>query len=194
MRFTITVFTVLLTLYCTSAFAQVRKWVDEKGTVHYEATGPEQPPKAAPGESNPNARRPIERNHGGLTLGDDESAFTAGSKGRHLAKHGADGNYYQYSGPLPEGALSTGALFVGGRLALILVEYNLAPGGWEQLLNQTSATYGPPTGDTRTAVWNDSTTSLTLTHEANGNITVVLQDQSMLSKYSEQLRAALPKF
>ena len=35
-------------------------------------------------------------------------------------------------------------------------------GGWEQLIKQTTEKYGPPKGDARTALWNDGTTSLTL--------------------------------
>ena len=67
-------------------------------------------------------------------------------------------------------------------------------GGWEQLVKQTTEKYGPPLGDARNTLWNDGTTSLSFRHESSGNITIILEDVAMMAKYSEQERAALPKF
>jgi hypothetical protein len=43
-------------------------------------------------------------------------------------------------------------------------------------------------------VWNDGVSVLSLQREPNGNITVTLEDFAATSRYSEQVRAALPKF
>jgi len=195
MRLIISVVAILAICSPTPVFAQVKQWVDEKGTVHYEATGPGQPKTINPSQPKPNARRPLERNHAGLTLGDNEASFTAAKKGDYAAKIGPDGNYYRYSGTLPEGAVNMGDLFIAGRLALIMIEYrDFGLGGWEQLIKQTSEKYGAPQGDTATAVWNDGATGLTLKHETSGNITIWLEDFAATSRYSEQEKAALPKF
>jgi len=165
--------------------------VDEKGTVHYEATGPG-PPKTP---SKPNARRPLDRNHAGLTLGDNEASFTAAKRGDYAGKIGLDGNYYRYTGSLPEGAVNLGTLFVAGRLASMMIDYrDFGLGGWEQLVKQTSEKYGPQIGDERNACWNDGVTALCFKHELSGNIVITLEDFAAMSKYSEQERAALPKF
>lgn len=195
MRLTISGCALLAIFFSTPAFTQVWQWVDEKGIVHYEAIGPKGAKNTNPPQPKPNALQPIERNHAGLRLGDDESPFTASQKGVNLGKIGAEGNFYRYSGALPEGAIDMGVLFVTGRLALITIEYrDFGLGGWEQLVKQTVEKYGPALGDTRTAVWNDGTTALTLTHESRGDITVTLEDSAVMAKYSEQARAALPKF
>jgi hypothetical protein len=195
MRLIISVLAILVTLSSTPAFTQVKKWVDEKGIVHYEASGPAQPKTAEPNQPKPNARGPLDRNHAGVALGDNEASFTASQKGEYAGKSGADGNYYRYTGPLPEGAINLGSLFVTGRLAFITIQYrDFGLGGWEQLIKQTTAKYGPPSGDPRMAVWNDGTTVLSFRHESNGNITVILEDFAVMSKYSEQQKAALPKF
>jgi len=81
MRLIISVVAILAICSPTPVFAQVKQWVDEKGTVHYEATGPGQPKTINPSQPKPNARRPLERNHAGLTLGDNEASFTAAKKG-----------------------------------------------------------------------------------------------------------------
>jgi hypothetical protein len=44
------------------------------------------------------------------------------------------------------------------------------------------------------AVWHDGTTLLSLKHQPNGNIAITLEDVAAMSRYSEQDRAALPKF
>lgn len=177
------------------AAAQVKSWVDKSGIVHYEGTGPNQPESASPPQLKPNTRHPIERNHANLTLGDDESSFIASHKGVYLGKSGSEGNYYRYSGSLPKGAINMGLFFVTGRLAFVSVEYHdLGAGGWEQLVKQTSDKYGPPLGDTQSAIWNDGTTTLTLKHESNGDITILLEDFAAMSKYSEEQKASLPKF
>ena len=195
MRLIISVLAILVTLSSTPAFTQVKKWVDEKGIVHYEAIGPAQPKTTSPNPPKPNARRPLDRNHAGLTLGDNEASFTAAQKGEYAGKSGPDGNYFRYTGPLPEGAIALGALFVTGRLAFITIQYrDFGLGGWDQLIKQTTEKYGSPTGDPRMAVWNDGTTVLSFRHESDGNITTILEDFAAMSKYSEQERAALPKF
>jgi hypothetical protein len=194
MRLTIAIAVVLASLCFAPASAQIRQWVDEKGTIHYEATGPARPTNAGSLQPKANARKLIERNHGGLRLGDDESAFTATHNKEKVETNNPEGNYYRYSGPLPEGARQAGAFFVDGRLALILIEYDLGFGSWQPLINQTSEKYGPPAGDSQTAVWNDGVTALTLRHESTGSVTILLEDQTAMSKYADRLRAALPKF
>ena len=197
MRFTIfglVLFAILLYFYSSLAFTQVTQWRDEKGTVHLEATGPKGPRNTNSPQPKPNALRPIERNFANLRLGDDESPFTAAKKGVRIGNNGYDGNFYSYSGALPEGATNLGVLFSTGRLALIMIEYlDFGSGGWEQLVKETTKNYGPALGDTRTMVWNDGMTLLTLQHESNGNITVTLEDFAAMAKYSDQERAALPK-
>jgi hypothetical protein len=88
-----------------------------------------------------------------------------------------------------------GALFVAGRLALILIDYrDLRLGGWEHLVKQTTDKYGPPIGDERSAGWNDGIVYLNFKHEPSGNIVITLEDLAVMSKYSEREKAALPKF
>ena len=195
MRLTISVLAILTTFSSIPAFAQVKKWMDEKGVVHYEAIGPGPPQTSNADQPKPNARRPLDRNHAGLTLGDDESSFTAAQKGDYAGKIGSDGKYYRYTATLPEGATNMGALFVTGRLALMMIDYRaLGLGGWEQLVKQTTEKYGPPMGDQRTADWNDGATALSFRHELSGNIKITLEDLAVMSKYSDQEKAALPKF
>jgi hypothetical protein len=195
MRHAIRFVAILAIFSFTPAFAQIKQWVDEKGIVHYEATGTEKPESVDPNQPKPNTRRTLERNHAGLTLGDNEASFVATKKGDYAGKVGADGNYYRFSGTLPEAAVNMGDLFINGRLALIRVEYHdLGLKGWNQLVKQTAEKYGPPQGDARTAVWSDGTTGLTFKYESSGTITIWLEDLAATSKYSEQERAALPKF
>ena len=195
MRLIISVLAILTTLSSTTAFAQVKKWVDEKGIVHYEAIGSGRPKTLNADQPKPNASRPLDRNHAGLTLGDDESSFIAAQKGDYAGKSGPDGNYYRYTGSLPEGAISMGALFVASRLALMMIDYrDFGLGGWDQLVKQTTEKYGPPMGEGRTADWNDGATALSFKHELSGNIMITLEDSAVMSKYSEREKAALPKF
>ena len=98
MRLIISVLAILTTLCFTPAFAQVKEWVDEKGIVHYEAIGADPPKTPNADQPKPNARRPLDRNHAGLTLGDDEASFIAAQKGENAVKSGPDGNYYRYTG------------------------------------------------------------------------------------------------
>jgi hypothetical protein len=179
----------------TPAFAQVRQWVDKSGTIHFEGIGPQGPKSTSSSRPVTNARRPIDRNFANLRLGDDESPFTAAKRGVYIANDGYDGNFYRYSGPLPEGAYNMGVLFSTGRLAVIVVEYrNFGSAGWDQLVRETTKQYGPALGETGLMYWNDGITLLSLQHESNGNITATLEDVAAISKYSEQVRAALPKF
>lgn len=195
MRFTISGFVLLAIFFSTPAFTQVKQWIDQKGTVHFEGTGPQGPKNTNSSQPEPNAPRPIERNFANLRLGDDESPFIASKKGVHIANDGYDGNFYSYSGALPEGAINMGVLFSTGRLALIMIEYrDFGSEGSDQLVKETTKKYGPALGDTRTMVWNDGITLLSLQHEPSGNITATLEDFAATSKYSEQVRAALPKF
>jgi len=195
MRLIVFVVAVLVTLSPAAAFTQVKQRVDEKGVVHYEAVGPAQPKTPNTTQPKPNARRPIDRNHAGLTLGDNEASFTAAKNGDYVGKSGADGNYYRYTGTLPEGAVAMGVLFVAGRLAFLNIEYrDFGLGGWQQLVKETTEKYGPPMGDAQTATWNDGVTALSFRHDPGGNIVIVLEDFSVMAKYSEQEKAALPKF
>jgi hypothetical protein len=195
MRLIISVLAILATLLAAPAFSQVKKWVDKNGVVHYEGTGPAQPKTPDSNQPKPNIRGALDRNHAGLTLGDNEASFTAAQKGEYAGKSGSDGNYYRYAGTLPEGAISLGALFTAGRLAYMRIDYrDFGLGGWEQLVKQTTEKYGPPKGDAQTTLWNDGTTALSFRHESSGNITIILEDVAMMAKYSEQERAALPKF
>jgi hypothetical protein len=195
MRLIISVLAILTFLSSTPAFAQVKKWVDEKGIVHYEAIGTGRPTTLNTDQPKPNARRPLERNHAGLTLGDDESSFKAAQKGNYAGKSGPDGNYYRYTGTLPEGAINMGALFVASRLALMMIDYrDFGVGGWEQLVKETTEKYGQPMGEGRTAGWSDGATALSFKHDLSGNIMITLEDLAVMSKYSEREKAALPKF
>jgi hypothetical protein len=195
MRLIISVLAILTTLCSTPAFAQVKEWVDEKGIVHYEAIGADPPKTPNADQPKPNASRPLDRNHAGLTLGDDEASFKAAQKGDYAGKIGPDGNYYRYTGTLPEGAINMGALFVAGRLALMMIDYrDFGLGGWDQLVKQTTEKYGPPMGDGRNADWNDGATALSFKHELSGNIMITMEDLAVMSKYSDQEKAALPKF
>jgi hypothetical protein len=195
MRLIISVLAILTTLSSIPAFAQVKKWVDEKGIVHYEAIGSGRPKTPNVDQPKPNARRPLDKNHAGLTLGDNEASFTAAQKGDYAGKIGPDGNYYRYTGTLPEGAINMGALFVAGRLALMMIDYrDFGLGGWEQLVKQTTDKYGPPIGEGQTADWNDGASALNFKHELSGNIKITLEDLAVMSKYSDQEKAALPKF
>jgi hypothetical protein len=197
MRLIISVLAIVLTftLSSTSAFPQVKQRVDEKGVVHYEAIGPDQPKTANTNQPKPNARRPLDRSHAGLNLGDNESSFTAAKKGDYVGKSGADGNYYRYTGTLPEAAINMGVLFVVGRLAFLTIEYrDFGLKGWEQLVKETTEKYGPPMGDAQSAAWNDGVTALSLRREPNGNTMIILEDFLVMAKYSEQEKTALPKF
>jgi hypothetical protein len=195
MRLIISVLAILTTLSSTFAFAQVKKWVDGKGIVHYEAIGTGRPQVPNADQPKPNARRALDRSHAGLTLGDDEASFKAAQKADNAGKSGPNGNYYRYTGTLPEGAINMGVLFVAGRLAFMMIDYrDFGLGGWDQLVKQTSEKYGPPMGDGRTADWNDGATALSFKHELSGNIKITLEDSAVMSKYSDQEKAALPKF
>jgi hypothetical protein len=191
----IPVLAILTTLFSTPVFAQVKKWLDEKGIVHYEVIGTGRPKTPDADQPPPNARRSLDRNHAGLALGDDESSFVAAQKGDYTGKIGPEGNYYRYTGTLPEGAISMGTLFVTGRLALMMIHYrDFGLGGWDQLVKQTTEKYGSPIGDGGNAGWNDGATALSFKHETSGNIVIALEDLAVMSKYSEEEKAALPKF
>ncbi len=180
----------------TPAFTQIKQWVDEKGTVHYEAYESNRPKNTEPRQGKASAIQPIiARSHGGFSLGDDESSFKAFQRGIFLGKSGPEANYYRYSGDLPLGGIDMGLMFIDGRLAFIVIQYrDFGLGGWDQLIKQTTKNYGPPTEDSQTAVWNDNTTALTLTRESTGNIVMTLEDLTPMAKYSDQARTALPKF
>src|SRR5215467_4046635 len=194
MRLIIFVGAILVALPSTSAFTQVKQRVDEKGVVHYEATGPE-PKTANTNQPRPNAHRTIDRSHAGVTLGDNEASFIAAKNGDYIGKSGADGNFYRYTGTLPEAAITMGVLFVVGRLAFLTIEYrDFGLKGWEQLVKETTEKYGPPMGDAQSAAWNDGVTALSLRREPNGNTMIILEDFLVMAKYSEQEKAALPKF
>jgi hypothetical protein len=194
MRYTICGFVLVVVFFSTPAFTQVKQWIDKKGIVHFEGTGPQGAKNTNSAQPQPNAPRPIDRNLANLRLGDDESPFTASKKGVHIANDGYEGNYYSYSGALPEGAINMGVLFSTGRLALITIEYrDFGSEAWDQLVKETTKKYGPPKGDTILLVWNDGITLLNLQRESSGNITVTLEDFAAMSKYSDQVRAALPK-
>jgi hypothetical protein len=195
MRCTIFAFVVLAIFITTPAFTQVKQWTDKNGVVHFEAAGRPGAKNTNSPQTKTNALRPIDRNFATLRLGDDESTFTAAKKGVQVANTGDDGNFYSYSSALPEGAINMAVLFTTGRLALIMIEYrDFGSAGWDQLVNETSKKYGQALGDSRTAVWHDGTTLLSLQHQLSGNITVRLEDVAAMAKYSEQERAALPKF
>lgn len=116
------IFSFFIVCFATPVRGQVRWWRDKSGILHIEGKG--SAPADPAGKDEPrNTDKMIDRKHAGLTLGDDESAFKAAGKGIFTGKSGADGNYYRYTTNLPPGAVSGGALFVTGRLALILVEY-----------------------------------------------------------------------
>ena|ERR1043166_5183873 len=195
MRNLTAVLAFLVTMWSTPAFAQVKQWVDENGVVHYEASGPEQPKKPAPGPPKLSARYPLERSHAGLTLGENESDFVSNKKGDLVGDIGADAHYYRYGGILPVGADKIGILFVAGKLAFVTVEYrDLGRGGWQAIMKQLAERHGPAAGDAKTAAWNDGKTGLRYRQESNGKITVTLEDVSPMSNYSEQEKAAVPKF
>lgn len=195
MRCTIFAFVVLAIFFSTPAFTQVKQWTDKNGVVHFEAIGRQGAKNTNSPQSKNNALRPIDRNFATLRLSDDESTFTAAKKGVQITNNGDGGNFYSYSNALPEGAINMAVLFTTGRLALIMIEYrDFGSAGWDQLVNETSEKYGPPLGDSRTAVWRDGTTLLRFQHQLSGNITVRLEDVAAMSRYSEQERAALPKF
>jgi len=195
MRCTIFTFLALAFLFTTPGFTQVKQWTDKNGVVHFEAVGRHGVTNTNPSQTKTNARRPIERSFATLRLGDDESTFTGAKKGVQIANNGDGGNFYSYLSALPEGANNMGVLFNTGRLAMITIEYrDFGSAGWNQLVNETTNKYGPPLGDSRTAVWHDGTTLLSLKHQSNGNIAVALEDVAAMSRYSEQDRAALPKF
>jgi len=181
----------------TPASTQIRQWVDEKGVVHYEAEGAGQPKTSAPTPADPkiSARRPLDRSNAGLTLGEDEAAFVEAKKGDLIGDLGEGGHYYRYNGLLPAGASKIGILFVAGKLAFITVEYrDLGRGGWEAVRKQLTERHGPAAGDAKTADWNDGRTGLRYKQEANGSITVTLEDVLPMSNYSEQQKAQIPKF
>ena len=195
MRCTLFSFVLLAIFISTPAFTQVKQWTDKNGVVHFEAVGRQGAKNTNSPQTKTNALRPIDRNFATLRLGDDESTFTAAKKGVQIANNGDGGNFYSYSSALPEGAITMGVLFNTGRLALIMVEYrDFGSAGWDQLVKETTNKYGPPLGDSLTAVWHDGTTLLSLKHQPNGNIAVALEDVAAMSRYSEQERAALPKF
>lgn len=88
-----------------------------------------------------------------------------------------------------------GTLFVAGRLALMMIDYrDFGLGGWDQLVKQTTEKYGSPIGDERNAGWNDGATALSFKHEMDGNTMITLEDLAVMSKYSTEEKAALPKF
>src|SRR5437773_1802029 len=92
MRLIISVVAILAICSPTPVFAQVKQWVDEKGTVHYEATGPGQFKTINPSQLKFNARRFLERNHVGFTLKDNEASFTTAKKDDYTGKINPDGN------------------------------------------------------------------------------------------------------
>jgi len=189
--------TLAVILFSTPAFTQVRQWVDEKGVVHYEAEGAGQPKAPSPTPADPkiSARRPLDRSNAGLTLGEEEAAFVEAKKGDPMGDLGEDGHYYRYNGLLPAGASKIGILFVGGKLAFIVVEYrDLGRGGWEAVRKQLTERHGPAAGDAKTADWNDGRTGLRYKQEASGSITVTLEDVLPMSNFSEQQKAQVPKF
>jgi len=188
------IFSLLILFFATPVRGQVRWWRDKNGILHIEGTNPARA-EAQGKELPPNTSKMIDRKHAGLTLGDDESAFKAAGKGIFTGKSGVDGNYYQYTTNLPPGAVSGGALFVTGRLALILLEYtDTALGGWDGLIKQTTQRYGAPFGDSRSVAWSDGATTLSFTRESNGNITCIVDDTPVMAKEMEAQKVAAPKF
>ena len=177
------------------AYGQVTQWTDDHGIVHYESIGPRAGAVRDPPRPKPNALRAIERDHAGLRLGDDESSFVAAKRGYVVGTSGTDGNYYRCTGPVPEGVISMGALFSGGRLALIAIEYrDFGLRAWQQLKDTTAKKYGAPFGDSESLSWNDGVTEIALKLEPSERITATLEDFAAMARYSEEQRAALPKF
>ena len=88
MRCTIFTFLALAIFFATPAFSQVKQWTDKNGVVHFEAVGRQGATNTKPPQTKTNARRPIDRNFATLSLGDDESPFTAAKKGVQIANNG----------------------------------------------------------------------------------------------------------
>ncbi len=176
------------------AGAQVKQWTDKDGVTHFEAhdTGKTPSPrgdqnnsKATPGKTSVR----IERAHGGLTLGDNDSSYRNSPQWRA-------GTIDKFGGQIFSGKGSLGAMFVDGRLAMIrvtYVEYEL--GGWETNLKVTTDKYGTPkTNGYSEASWLDGPTLLSFTKNFRGGIEVMIADTETMTRYTMRSGQAAPKF
>jgi len=161
------------------ALAQLKSWTDENGVIHY-GNDPRPESSPAPATARPGqALRAIDKSHGGLTLGDEVSAFRAAKKGGSLGFQ-SDGSELFFIAPrfLPQGATKMTATFVDGRLSLIEVTYpEQTLGGWEKALNDQTTKYGEPQKSTVPAKvsWLDGRTILLFKKDL-GNIIAILAD------------------
>ena len=120
MRQLITAISLICVFTISDASAQMKRWTDENGILHFENKSPTVPERLA---QHPTAQvnKRLERTYAGFTLGDDASAFRAARRGFSSGadKHGGE-IFLFYPKFLPSRATKGTALFIDGRLALEL--------------------------------------------------------------------------
>jgi len=187
---------ICLALSSTAA-AQIKKWTDEKGVVHFESQGTakESAPrdKSRVGEQPGNAKVTIERSHKGLTLGDNDSSYRNSRDWAPIGtdQFGAEG----FAGVRIQDATKAIVLFVDQRLWSINVTYpETVLGSWDRAVQNTTAKYGQPKTNGSEATWRDGQTLLSLKKDDRGEIEVMLVDNDLSQRYSSRAGRAAPKF
>jgi len=188
-----------VTLLIAPAEAQIKQWTDEHGVTHCEAynTGKTPSPRAreSTGSTVPGkAKVSIERAHGGLVLGDNDSSFRSSRQWLSVAsdKFGMQG----YLGTVSGDVTKKTVVFVDQRLSIIALTYReVTFGSWATLVKSTTEKYGPPTGNGYSeAIWSDGRTTLTFKKDFSGGIEVILGDVELSTRYTSRSGQAAPKF
>lgn len=193
----VTTITVLALLcFSSAAFAQVKKWVDEKGVTHFEAQGTGQPAKP-PTDSKDAATKTkiaIERTHAGQRLGDNDSSYRSSRRwiSQRREQTGAD-IYLEWNGTALTGLA---VFFVDQRLAMIKITYTENDlGGWAKAIERTAEKYGPPqTNGYSIAQWTDDHTVLKLEKKFGSGVDALISDVELMRLYQSRAGNAAPKF
>ena len=194
-----TIIASLALLFVASvASAQIKKWTDADGVVHYENEARPRDPteelrkpgdQATPGK----AQGRIDRTHAGLTLGDAESSYRASRQWFGLGADKFGGQVFIGSPPIELKAKA--AMFVDGRLSMIRLTYrDYTLGGWDTAVLSTANKYGPPKTDGTSASWRDDRTGLSLKKDYRGGIEIMIADMDLMERYNARSGQARPKF
>jgi len=193
MRQLISAISLICVFTISDASAQMKRWTDENGILHFENKSPTVPERLA---QHPTAQvnKRLERTYAGFTLGDDASAFRAARRGFSSGadKHGGE-IFLFYPKFLPSRATKGTALFIDGRLALMEFVYRDYALDWDSTVKNTAAKYGEPRRVVDKASWTDGETGLVLKKDYSGNISASIGDRGVMSKYSER-GASAPGF
>lgn len=190
---------MLILFLAAPALAQVKKWVDENGVVHFEAQGTQGTEATLqPENAKPETRAKfIDRSQAGFTLGDHVSSLKASKKAlpAPVDKNGAQ-IFMFFTQYLAPGVREMNLMYIQDRLAMISVTYFITKFvNWPVLVKTTISKYGEPFRSEENAKrWMDNEVMLTLTFDGKENVTIQTSYVSAMQKYLDAIKANAPKF